>query len=82
MHTQAKGQRALDRPHLYPFSLRRVVLSSNHISSEGFGYVLNVFSINVFSIKVLSPNHISEGFEYCFLRCDHIVKNAYAEWVD
>jgi hypothetical protein len=36
-HLQAKGQRALTRPHLFPFSLRRVVLATNEITSEGFG---------------------------------------------
>jgi Ran GTPase-activating protein (RanGAP) involved in mRNA processing and transport len=42
---QAKGERALTRPHLYPFALRSVVLATNDITSDGFAVFSSVVTI-------------------------------------
>jgi len=77
---QAKGQRALTRPHLYPFSLRRVVLSSNHISSEGFGvFAATVTVAHLRTIEVACCKITDNG---CRVLAQYLNKNRTLKVID
>ena len=70
---QAKGQRALTRPHLYPFALRRVVLSVNPITSVGFGIFSAAVTIAHLRTVELSCCRIAD--DGCRLLAQYLNKN-------
>lgn len=76
----AKGQRALARPHLYPFSLRRVVLATNPMESEGFGIFSAVVTLaHLHTIEVACCSIKDEG---CRVLAQHLQKNRTLKVID
>eukprot|EP00802_Teleaulax_amphioxeia_P005707 Tamp_05711.p1 GENE.Tamp_05711~~Tamp_05711.p1 ORF type:complete len:634 (+),score=133.29 Tamp_05711:882-2783(+) len=77
---QAKGQRALTRPHLFPFSLRRVVLATNEITSEGFG--IFAASVTVAHLRTIEVSCCKITDNGCRVLAQYLNKNRTLKVID
>ena len=77
---RAKGERALTRPHLYPFSLRRVVLATNDITSTGFGVFSSAVTIaHLRTVEVSCCKITDDGLR---VFAQYLVKNRTIKVID
>jgi len=76
----AKGKRARNRQHLFPFSLKRVVLSTNGITSTGFGQFAAAVTIAHLATIELSSCKITDNG--CRAFSQHLANNRTLKIID
>uniref|UniRef100_A0A7S0EJ97 RNI-like protein n=1 Tax=Hanusia phi TaxID=3032 RepID=A0A7S0EJ97_9CRYP len=76
----AKGKRAINRQHLFPFSLKRIVLSTNNITSTGFGQFAAAVTIAHLSTIELSSCKITDNG--CRAFSQHLANNRTLKLID